>query len=83
MTYPAGSAGPMVRAADPVYAGGAVDRFSPKGGVNFNNPVGKRPQKRALMTRIQRAIDAEGGLTQQGDLFTSPDAESYVAPEEQ
>ena len=55
---PAGSAGPMVRAADPVYAGGAVDRFSPKGGVNFNNPVGKRPQKRALMTRIQRAIDA-------------------------
>lgn len=55
---PAGSAGPMVRTADPVYAGGAVDRFSPKGGVNFNNPVGKRPQKRALMTRIQRAIDA-------------------------
>ena len=28
-------------------------------------------------------IDAEGGLTQQGDLFISPDAESYVAPEEQ
>lgn len=28
-------------------------------------------------------IEAEGGLTQQGDLFTSPDAESYVAPEEQ
>ena len=28
-------------------------------------------------------IDAEGGITQQGDLFVSPDAESYTAPAEQ
>ncbi len=27
-------------------------------------------------------IEAPGGITQNGDLFTSPDAESYVAPEE-
>ncbi len=27
-------------------------------------------------------IEAPGGITQDGDLFTSPDAESYVAPEE-
>ncbi len=27
-------------------------------------------------------IQAPGGITQDGDLFTSPDAESYVAPEE-